>query len=318
MNGQLNSRVSKLVGELLPAMAEELQIKRCGDRHEARVWDAGIDARGGLEAGRRIAEICMAGLGAIHIVPSNDGMPTPLSVSVHTDHPVAGCMAAQYAGWKIHQDGYFAMGSGPMRAAAGTEALYDRIGFRESPQSAVGVLEADRLPPPSVVRYIAEQCRIAEDRLTLFVAPCASLAGSIQVVARSVETALHKMLELGFDLSQVVSGWGVAPLPPVARDPLVAIGRTNDAILYGARVVLWVAGDDRGLGQLIPQIPSCASAEHGHPFAEIFARHGNDFYAIDPHLFAPAMITLINVSTGNSFRSGKLCPEVMARSCGTK
>ena len=66
----------------------------------------------------------------------------------------------------------------------------------------------------------------------------ASIAGSVQVIARSVETALHKMHEIGFDLTQVRSGFGIAPLPPVAADDLVGIGRTNDAMLYGGEVTL--------------------------------------------------------------------------------
>ena len=69
----------------------------------------------------------------------------------------------------------------------------------------------------------------------------------MQVVARSVETALHKLHEIGYDLHNVVSGFGAAPLPPVAADDLVGIGRTNDAILYGGEVTLWVKDDDRRL-----------------------------------------------------------------------
>ena len=60
-------------------------------------------------------------------------------------------MASQYAGWQISVDmapgpdgkskKYFAMGSGPMRAAAGREELFDTIGHREASPVAVGVLD---------------------------------------------------------------------------------------------------------------------------------------------------------------------------------
>ena len=40
------------------------------------------------------------------------------------------------------------------------------------------------------------------------------------MVARSVETALHKLHELKFDLNQIVSAFGTAPLPPVATKDL--------------------------------------------------------------------------------------------------
>ena len=49
---------------------------------------------------------------------------------------VAACMAAQYAGWQISRDGYFAMGSGPMRAAAAKEELFQHIGYVERAEAA--------------------------------------------------------------------------------------------------------------------------------------------------------------------------------------
>jgi methenyltetrahydromethanopterin cyclohydrolase len=134
------------------------------------------------------------------------------------------------------------------------------------------------------------------------------------VVARSVETALHKLHELKFDLHRVESGWGVAPLPPPAADDLAGIGRTNDAILYGSRVTLWVRGDDDSLQAIGPKIPSSSSADHGEPFAEIFRRAGHDFYKIDPLLFSPALVTLSNLDTGNSFTFGRVESNVVQRS----
>ena len=147
-------------------------------------------------------------------------------------------------------------------------------------------------------------------------APCASLAGTVQVVARSLETALHKLHELGFDLRQVVSGYGAAPLPPVAADEIAAIGRTNDAILYGGRVVVWVRADDQELADLGPRVPSSASPDHGAPFASIFERYGHDFYKIDPMLFSPAQVVFNNLKTGRCHVFGKLEPEVLRKSFG--
>ena len=53
------------------------------------------------------------------------------------------------------------------------------------------------------------------------------------------------------------------------------------------------------------QTPSSASKDYGRPFAEIFAGYDHDFYKIDPHLFSPAVVTFVNIDTGNSFRFGK-------------
>ncbi len=280
----------------------------------ARVIDLGINVPGGLEAGRRLAVACLSGLGEVDYVPAAEMLGGGPAVQVRTDMPVAACMASQYAGWQIAKGKFFAMGSGPMRALAAKEELFGKIGFQEQSQVAVGILETRNVPTDEVIAYLCESCNVYPAGLTLLVAPTASQAGTVQVVARSVETALHKLFELGFDLARVESGYGVAPLPPVAKDDMAAIGRTNDAILYGAQVTLWVRGDDASLAEIVPKVPSCASRDYGAPFAVIFERSGRDFYKIDPHLFSPAQVTLINLDTGWTFSAGKIAPEILQRS----
>jgi methenyltetrahydromethanopterin cyclohydrolase len=279
-----------------------------------RYIDCGIETRGGTFAGIELARVCLGDLAQVKIVPGEVGGRAALIVQVLTDHPAQACLASQYAGWALKDGKYFAMGSGPMRAAAGTEAIYDLIGFRETADAVVGVLETRKPPPPAIVAKIASACRVAPTAVTLLVAPTASLAGGVQIVARSVETALHKLAELKFDVSRIVSAHGIAPVPPVASNDLAAIGRTNDAVLYGARVILAVTGDDPSLVELGPQIPSSSSRDYGEPFAAIFARYNNDFYAVDPHLFSPAEVVFQNVETGNTHAFGGVNGQVLARS----
>ena len=102
----------------------------------------------------------------------------------------------------------------------------------------------------------------------------------------------------------------------IAADPLTGIGRTNDAVLYGAEVTLWVTGDDTTLAELGPRIPSSASPDHGRPFAEIFEKYDRDFYKIDPLLFSPAAVTLNNLDTGRVFRFGEIREDILQRSFG--
>ena len=311
----LNQRALVLCREFLNRAAElRVRLLKVGDR--ARVIDCGIDAPGGLEAGRLLAEVCLAGLGRVQMVPGRaDVWPGP-AVQVETDHPVAACMASQYAGWEIKGEGFFAMGSGPMRAAANREKLFESIGYSERPEAAVGVLETRVLPTPAVVAQLAEACGVKPDDLVLLVAPTASQAGTVQIAARSLETSLHKLFELGFDLDRVESGYGIAPLPPVAANDLEGVGRTNDAILYGAEVTLYVRAEDERLREIGPKVPSNSSPDHGEPFAAIFARAGNDFYKIDPHLFSPAVVRLVNLQSGKTFQYGRVAPDVLARSFG--
>jgi methenyltetrahydromethanopterin cyclohydrolase len=206
------------------------------------------------------------------------------------------------------------MGSGPMRAAAAREDLFQELSYRESPAQVVGVLETRKLPGPEVLAYLAERTGVPAEGITLLVAPTASLAGTVQVVARSVETALHKLHALGFDLSRIRSAHGVAPLAPVARNDLAGIGRTNDAILYGGRVTLYVKGDDESLRALGPRVPANSSPAHGEPFAQIFARAGHDFYKIDSQLFSPAEVVFQNLDTGKVQVFGHVAPGVLRQS----
>jgi methenyltetrahydromethanopterin cyclohydrolase len=311
----LNDRAVELCTQLVAHRAR-LRIAVSASPGGTQIIDCGIEACGGLEAGRRLAEICLAGLGRVELLPTSGALAGALQVLVTTDHPVAACMASQYAGWQITGEGYFAMGSGPMRACARQEALYDKIGHHEQAERVVGVLETRTAPPEAICRRVAEDCGVTPEHLTLLVAPTASRAGMVQVVARSVETALHKLFELGFDLARIVSACGTAPLPLVARNDLDAIGRTNDAILYGGEVTLWVRGDDASLEAMGPSVPSSASRDHGEPFAAIFDRYGRDFYKVDPHLFSPAVITFANVDSGRVMRFGHLMSDVIRHSFG--
>jgi methenyltetrahydromethanopterin cyclohydrolase len=302
---------------LADQMANEAEIFRVGVTHTTsgtRIIDCGITTTGGLQAGVGLTRVCLADLADVTLVPTSLlDLPCP-QVEVLSDHPVLACMASQYAGWQIEVDKFFAMGSGPMRAALGKEALFHSIPGREYPSLAVGALETHKIPPDEVADHIASELGLPPDRLTLLAAPASSIAGTVQVVARSLETALHKLHELQFDLRQVLSGFGVAPLPPVASEMIKAIGRTNDAILYGGQVILWVYSEDDQLAQIGPQVPSSASSDHGAPFAEIFQRYGGDFYKIDPLLFSPALITFNNLRTGKSHTFGKLEVDILRRS----
>ena len=278
----------------------------------ARVVDCGGAVVGGLQAGLQMARVCTAGLAEVSLQSGPDGPEIQLA----SDDPVRACLASQYAGWQIKAEKFFAMGSGPMRAAAGREAIFEHIPGKEQPPCAVGVLESRKHPTEEVITYLVNHLPMTAEKLTLLVAPASSMAGTVQVVARSLETALHKLHELKFDLHQVVSGYGVAPLPPVAADETRAIGWTNDAILYGGRVVLWVRADDEVLDHVGPKVPSSASPDHGAPFAEIFQRYNGDFYQIDPMLFSPATVEFRNLKTGKVRRFGRTEPDLLRRSFG--
>jgi methenyltetrahydromethanopterin cyclohydrolase len=192
--------------------------------------------------------------------------------------------------------------------------LYEKLGYRDEAGEAVIVLESRQLPGDDVAVYIAGKCGIGPDRLSLLVAPTASLAGSIQVSARVVEVGLHKLVELGFDVGQVLSGYGTAPVATIDKDDLHAIGRTNDCVLYGGQVFLVVSADDSLLAELVERIPAESSRDYGQPFYRIFKQYKGDFYAIDPMLFSPGQVTLNNVRSGRTYSAGHVNPAVLRAS----
>jgi methenyltetrahydromethanopterin cyclohydrolase len=309
----LNDRAHGLA-DGVAADADALRVAVARLPHGTRLIDCGSAVPGGLEAGRRFAEICMAGLGAVTLTPlALQGRWLP-GLTVVTDHPALACLASQYAGWRLDRDGYFAMASGPGRALIRAEELYDDLEVDEHARTAVLCLETREPPPEAIAGYVAERAGVAPADLTLLFAPTASLAGGVQVAARVVETALHKLHELEFDVGRVVSGFGTSPLPPVSRTDPEAIGRTNDAVLYGGQVELTVDASDDELEAVVPRLPASASRDHGEPFGRVLERAGWDFYAIDPLLFSPAEVRLTSVKSGRSFHAGGVDVDVLERS----
>jgi methenyltetrahydromethanopterin cyclohydrolase len=315
------------------AIAEEL-VRRCAqfgahivEAGGVRLVDCGVKAAGSDEAGLIMARVAMGGAGDVSVRGPDGSSPAPSptawpgcpwpTVTVSSEQPVAACLAAQYAGWKVASEKYFAMASGPIRAAIGREHLFDTIGMRERPDVAVGLLEASRLPPEAICHELAAAAGVTPENLLLLVARTASAAGTLQVVARSLETALHKLHDLGFNLARIRRGTGTAPLPPVPKDDLTAIGCTNDAILYGGSVVIEVTGDDASLAAIGNRAVSRGSPAFGKPFLAIFEAAGHDFYAIDPALFAPARLELVNAETGQRHVCGEVEPEIVASSFAT-
>jgi len=313
----VNRRAAPLVASLLD-QRDSLRLDVRPHGSGATLVDAGIRATGGLEAGRRIAEICMGGLGRVSLTVTQGRWP--VGVSVIASDPVLACLASQYAGWSLaHGSGttrFQALGSGPARALAVKEPLFEELGYRDQADSTCLILEADREPPLEVVQKVVHDCGVAPERLTVILAPTHSIAGMVQIVARVLEVALHKVHALGFPLEAIVDGAGSAPLAPPAPDFLTAMGRSNDAILFGGSIQLYVRCEDGAAEHLAGELPCGRSHDYGKPFAAIFKEYDYDFYKIDPMLFAPAVALVTNVASGRTFRGGILNDELLAQSFG--
>lgn len=311
----VSARAAKLV-EGIVADADALRCSVTTGEAGERCIDLGAQVPGGLEAGRRLAEVCLGGLGAVALHTSSGLKRWPLGVTVHASNPVIACLGSQYAGWQIteQESGFFALGSGPARALSRVEALYKDLGYVDHYSKASLVIEGDKAPPASVARAIASACGVQPLHLTILFAPTGSLAGTVQIAARVLEVALHKAHELHFSLDDIVDGIGTAPIAPPIPDFMQAMGRTNDAIIYGGRVQLFVRGSNEAAEKLAKQLPSSTCSAYGEPFADIFAAAGGDFYKIDPMLFSPAEVIISNLDTGTSYHAGELAPDVVDKS----
>lgn len=314
----VNALTRPLVSALIQD-ASKLRMKAERLSNGCTIVDAGIAVHGGMEAGRRIAEICMGGLGVVHLQAAAAAR-WPLQISVHASHPVLACLGSQYAGWSLtHGEGknaFRSLGSGPGRAAAAREDLFAELGYRDPAESVCLVLEVDRRPPPELAEKVARDCGVPPEAVVLILTPTQSLAGTTQVVARVLEVALHKAHVLGFPIAQIVDGAGSAPLPPVAPDFLTAMGRTNDAILFGGQVQLFADCADTEAEGLAASLPSSASKDYGKPFAHVFKEAQFDFYRIDPNLFAPAMASVTSLRSGRTFHAGHRDDDLLELSFG--
>jgi methenyltetrahydromethanopterin cyclohydrolase len=305
----VNELAQPLLASLLGAPGDEVRLRTT--EQGVRIVDAGIQARGSAATGALVTAICMGGLGRVELRCGDADWPTRIEVA--SAQPVLACLASQYAGWSLaatkEQTGgkkFFALGSGPARALACKEPLFEELGYRDRANTGLLVLETDREPPPVVIDKVLRDCGLEPLGLTIILTPTTSPAGTTQVVGRVLEVALHKAHHLGFPLASIVEGLATAPLPPPAVETTEAMGRTNDAILYGGRVHLTVDADDAAARALAHDLPSLNSRDYGSTFAEVFRRYEFDFYKIDPALFAPAEVWVSNRRSGNTWHAGRL------------
>ena len=315
----VNAACQPLVDQLV-ADAQALQLEVSTLSNGTRIIDAGINCVGGLEAGRLIGEICMGGLGTATLGTNSGFDNWPWSVNVHAKTPVLSCLGSQYAGWslshKSEDSKFYALGSGPGRALAAKEEVLKEFGYKDKADSTCIVLEVDKFPPVEVTEKVAKDCGIAADELTFILTPTSSLAGVMQIAIRVLEVAMHKAHTLHFPMDKIIDGFGVTPVAPPGGDFMTGMGRTNDAILYGGLVHLFVESTDDEAKDLAEKMPSNTSSDYGRPFGEIFKSYEYDFFKIDPMLFSPAKVIVTNANSGNSYTAGELNEAMLTTSFG--
>ena len=295
--------------------SDKLQLKVKTGALDCTIIDAGINTPGSIEAGLLISEVCLGGLGRVSITPSNFfDDSTIMQISIHSAHPVLACLGSQYAGWSLSSGDFFSLGSGPVRSIAQKEEIFNVLKYTDNYEETVTILEVDKEPPIEIVQKVSEDCKIKSKNLVFILTPTTSVAGNIQVVARVLEVAIHKIHELGFPLERIESGFGTAPLPPLGKNFVSAMGRTNDSIIYGGNVQLVVNGPENDLVELAKDLPSSNSKDYGKTFKKIFEEYNQDFYKIDGSLFSPARVIINSKESGKVYNSGNINKEIIKSS----
>ena len=299
----VNLEAKKTV-DVMIEKADDLNIAVSKLGNGATVIDCGVNVAGSFKAGELYTKVCLGGLADVGIsIPGDLSEKFALpSVKIKTDFPAISTLGAQKAGWSVSVGEFFALGSGPARALSLKPAeTYEEIDYKD---------EADL--------YIADECGVDVANVFLLVAPTASLVGSIQIAGRVVENGTYKMLEfLKFDVKKVVHAAGIAPIAPIDPDGLKAMGKTNDAVLFGGRTYYYVKseeGDD--IAAVAAQLPSSAADGYGKPFFDVFKDAGFDFYQIDKGMFAPAEVVINDLTTGKLYKEGFVNAELLKKSFG--
>ncbi|MDI6818954.1 MAG: methenyltetrahydromethanopterin cyclohydrolase [Methanothermobacter thermautotrophicus] len=316
----VNLEAKKIVDRMIEK-ADDLKIRVDKLENGSTVIDCGVNVDGSIKAGELYTGVCLGGLADVGIsIPGDLSERFALpSVKIKTDFPAISTLGAQKAGWSVSVGDFFALGSGPARALSLKPAeTYEEIGYQDEADVAILTLEADKLPGEDVTDMIAEECDVAAENVYVLVAPTSSLVGSIQISGRVVENGTYKMLEaLHFDVNKVKYAAGIAPIAPVDPDSLKAMGKTNDAVLFGGRTYYYIEseeGDD--IKSLAENLPSSASEGYGKPFYDVFREADYDFYKIDKGMFAPAEVVINDLRTGDVFRAGFVNEELLMKSFG--
>lgn len=312
---------AKKVIDVMIENEDDLNIEISKLSNGATIIDCGVNVDGSFKAGEYYSQVCLGGLAEVGIsIPGDLSEKFALpSVKVKTCSPSISTLGSQKAGWSVSVGDFFALGSGPARALAKKPAeTYEEINYEDDADIAILTLESDSLPTDDVAEYIAEECGVDIKNVYLLVAPTSSLVGSIQIAARVVENGTYKMIEaLHFDVNKVKYAAGIAPIAPVDPDGLKAMGKTNDAVLFGGRTYYYLKSDENDdIKSLSENLPSSAADGYGKPFFDVFKEAEFDFYKIDKGMFAPAEVVINDLRTGELFKSGYVNVDLLKKSFG--
>lgn len=305
----------KIVKEKILPYVEQLNCRTQVLKNGATVIDMGIEAPGGWLAAQYFVDATIAGLGHVDYGRFCFGDVDLPSIDVYIDHPQIACLSSQFSSWplpaKDTPDYIRPMGSGPARAIARMDYFAKLWDYADVQHETVFGLQAGELPGEELATEVAAACRISPENLYILVCKTGSLAGSVQVCSRTIETTIWRLQAKGFDIKKVISGMGTCPIAPPVKDEFRAMVRVNAAVLYGGTARYVVDSTDAEIEAVIDQLPIHSARRYGYPFAKMLEEAGLDMSNTDRDIHAVAVIEIMNYNTGRVFKSGEIRGEFL-------
>lgn len=305
----LNKLAMNVVREIL-ADPEALGCKVIQMDCGATLIDMGLNCRGSWKAALLFTRATIGDLGIVSLgeFRLNDSYSFS-AVEVFVEQPLIACMGSQIAGWKLGEGEFATIGSGPARATAHVDSdwYFEMTDYKDDYHEAVLCIQDVKYPDDQTALEVAKACKVKPEDTYLLIAPSTCIVGSVQVSARILEQTCHKMFEKGFHAGQIVMARGKAPIAPIVKDEMKAMGRINDALIYGSEVEVWVDAEDAAIAKTIHQLAGKTSSPcYGERFEDVFERAGRDFFYVDHDVHSLGKIQIHNVNSGRAFCAGEI------------
>lgn len=313
----LNKLAMGVVEEIL-ADPESLGCKAVKMDCGVNLIDMGLNCKGSWKAALLFTRATIGDLGIVNYgrFQLNDQYSFA-SVEMYIEQPLVACMASEIAGWKLGEGEFATIGSGPARATAhvASDWYFEMTDYKDDYDKAVLCIQDVRYPTDAVALEIAKACNVAPQDTYLLIAPSTCIVGSVQVSARMLEQTCHKMFEKHFHAGQIVMARGCAPIAPIVKDEMKAMGRINDALIYGSEVEVWVDADDKDIAKVIHQLAGkTSSPNYNELFVDVFEAAGRDFFYVDHDVHSLGKVQIHNINSGRAFCAGEINYPLLEKS----
>ena len=108
----------------------------------------------------------------------------------------------------------------------------------------------------------------------------------------------------------------MAPVAPLVKDEVEAMGRANDALFYGATTILYADAPDEVIAPIVEGF--CFDVNSGEfwgtPFVSIFRHFHCNWFEVPDLVDSPAKLIINSLQSGHSFVGGQINLQVLSRS----